>query len=91
MEGDASTRAVLAEAQIERAKLLVSTLHITDANELLAYHARAAGIPAAIHVPDVRRTAHLLELDVAYLMSSKADGLKQQWKTLRELGLLDPA
>ncbi len=91
MEGDASTPTVLAEAHIENAKLLVSTLHITETNELLAYHARAAGIPTAIHIPDVRRTAHLLELDVAYLMSSKADGLKQQWKTLRELGLLGPA
>ena len=89
MEGDASSPSVLDDAGIGGAAMLVSTLHITDTNELLAYRARAAGVLCAIHVPDVRRTAALLELDVGYLMTPKVDSLKVQRETLKRLGLLE--
>ena len=90
MEGDAATPAVLAEAGLDSAGLLVSTLHIPDTNELLAYRARAAGVACAVHAPNILNTAPLLELDVRYLMTPKVDSLKVQAATLSDLGLLEP-
>jgi len=89
LEGDASSPPVLEDAGLERAALLVSTLHITDTNELLAYRARAAGVHCAIHAPDVRRTDKLVELGASYVMAPKVDSLKAQRDLLDDLGLLE--
>ncbi|MDG2126174.1 MAG: cation:proton antiporter [Verrucomicrobiales bacterium] len=89
VEGDAASPAVLDETALHASKLLVSTLHITETNEFLAYRARHAGIPSAIHAPDLRDVTTLLDLEVAYLMTPKSDSLREQRTALANLGYLE--
>jgi len=79
---------VLEEAGLERAKLLISALHIEDTNDLLAYRCKSMGIPAAINVIDLSLVDNLLDMDTAYLMIPKVDGMKAQRKKLEEMGYL---
>jgi len=88
MIGDAEAWAVLEEAALDHARLLVSTLHIEPTNDLLAFRCRQAGVPAAIHAVDLNHIQHLLDMDVAHLMVPKVDGVKRQRKHLREAGVL---
>ncbi|MDQ3555892.1 MAG: cation:proton antiporter [Gemmatimonadota bacterium] len=85
--GNAEHLGVLEEAQLERAKLLVSALQIEDANLLLAYRAREAGVPASIHAFDRSVVNELREIGVKHLMISKNAGIKRMARTLREDGL----
>lgn len=87
--GDAEQPAVLEEAGLHRARLLVSTLQIEDTNRLLAWRARAAGVPAAIHAFDDSLIAELEAIGVARLMVSKHDGIRQLAIELRRLGVID--
>jgi Kef-type K+ transport system membrane component KefB len=87
--GDAEQPAVLEEAGLHRARLLVSTLQIEDTNRLLAWRARAAGIPAAIHAFDGSLIAELESIGVSRLMVSKHDGIRQLAVELRRLGVID--
>ncbi len=87
--GDAEQPAVLEEAGFHRARLLVSTLQIEDTNRLLAWRARAAGVPAAIHAFDDSLIAELEAIGVARLMVSKHDGIRQLAIELRRLGVVD--
>lgn len=86
--GNAEDWAVLEEANLPQAKLLVSALHIEDTNDLLAYRCRQLTIPCAIHAVDLEETNNLLEMDVTYLMIPKVDGIKLQTEKLAELGFL---
>lgn len=86
--GSAEYLSVLDEAGYRRAKLLVSALQIEEANDLLAYRCKSAGIPCAIHVVDLSVVDNLLELEADYLMVSKVDGVKAQLSILKELGVL---
>lgn len=79
---------VLEEAGYAKAKLIVSALQIEETNDLLAYRARSVGVPCAIHVVDLSVVDNLLELETDYLMVSKVDGVKEQLRTLREMGVL---
>jgi Kef-type K+ transport system membrane component KefB len=86
--GSVEYLAVLEEAALHRAKLLVTALRIEETNDLLAYRCRMAGIPCAAHVIDLSVVDNLLDLEVDYLMIPKVDGVKAQTAKLRELGLL---
>lgn len=86
--GSAEYLDVLLEAGLPQAKLLVSALRIEEANELLAFRARQFGVPCAIHAVDTSVLENLLELDVAYLMLSKVDGIKLQNRKLKEKGMI---
>ena len=86
--GTADDWAVLEEANLPQAKLLVSALHIEDTNDLLAYRCRQLNIPCAIHAVDLEETNNLLEMDVTYLMIPKVDGIKLQTEKLKEMGVL---
>jgi hypothetical protein len=88
--GSAEYLSVLQEAGFERAKLVVSALRIEDANDLLAYRCQSAGVRCAVHVVDISVVDNLLELDAAYLMIPKVDGVKLQLKVLREMEVLKP-
>jgi len=79
---------VLLQAGLPEAKLLVSALRIEEANELLAFRARQFKVPCAIHAVDTSVLDNLVELDVAYLMLSKVDGIKLQNQKLKEHGVL---
>ena len=88
MLGDASYASVLDDAGLDKARLLVSTLQIEDANDLIAFHCKTHHIPCAIHAIDLSLIDNLLELDVSYLMIPKVDGVKLQTRKLKEMGLL---
>lgn len=79
---------VLEEAGYAKAKLIVSALQIEETNDLLAYRSKSVGVPCAIHVVDLSVVDNLLELETAYLMVSKVDGVKAQLRTLKEMGVL---
>ena len=86
--GDAESGALLTEAGLDRAKLLVSTLHIELTNDLLAYHGRRAGVPCCIHAVDLTALDNLLDMEVKYLIAPKADGIKRLKRELQRLGFL---
>lgn len=89
--GNVSYRAVLDHLCLRRARLLVSALKIDSTNDMLAYRAREAGVPCAVHVHDIREMDHLIDLGTDYLMISKVDGLKRLNTKLKELGSLPVA
>ncbi|MDA7510666.1 NAD-binding protein, partial [Verrucomicrobia bacterium] len=86
--GNAEDWAVLEEANLPQAKLLISALHIEDTNDLLAYRCRQLQVACAIHAVDLEETNNLLEMDVTYLMIPKVDGIRLQNEKLAELGIL---
>lgn len=86
--GDAEDWALLEEANLAQAKLLVSALHIEDTNDLLAYRCRQLALPCAIHAVDLSQIHNLLDMDVTYLMIPKVDGIKSQNEKLREMEVL---
>lgn len=87
--GDAEQYAVLEEAGLDRARLLVSTLQIEDTNRLLAYRARAAGVPSSIHAFDASLIPELEAIGVSHLMVSKHDGIRQLANELHAMGVID--
>ncbi len=89
MLGDAQNVALLEEAGLRRAKLLVSCIGIEDVNNLLAYRCRALKVPCAIHAIDLSMVDSLLEMDPTYLMLPKVDGIKLQNRKLKELGFIE--
>ena len=89
LAADAEQPAVLEHAGLARAGLLVSTLQIEDTNRLLAYRARAAGVPASIHAFDASLVRELEALGVAHLMVSKHEGIRQLATEMRRLGVID--
>jgi Kef-type K+ transport system membrane component KefB len=86
--GNAEYKSVLDHLNLRRARLLVSALRIDATNDLLAYRCKAAGVPCAAHVHDVREMENLLATGADYLMISKVDGVKSLNVKLRELGCL---
>lgn len=86
--GSVEYLAVLEEAGLPRARLLVSALHIEDANDMLAFRCQERKIPCSILGVDLSVVDNLLEMDVAYLMIPKVDGIKRQRETLEAMGLL---
>ena len=86
--GDAESGALLQDAGLEQAKLLISTLHIEPTNDLLAFRCRHAGVPCSVHAVDLTALDNLLEMDVKYLIVPKADGNKFQNQELQRLGFL---
>jgi FlaA1/EpsC-like NDP-sugar epimerase len=86
--GSVEYLSVLEEAELHHAKLLISALHIEDANDLLAFRCRQFGVPCSIIAVDLSVVDHLLEMDVAYLMIPKIDGIKSQNARLEEIGIL---
>ena len=88
INGDAGSPAVLREAGLEKAKLLVSTMHIESTNDLLSFRCRVAGVPAAIHAVNLREVTNLLDMEVAYMMSPNVDGIHLQNSELSRRGMI---
>ena len=89
MLGSAESLRVLEEADLAAAKLVVSTLQIEDANNLVTYWATRYGVPASIHAYDPSLSDDLRELGAAHLMVSKHEGIRQVAGALRSLGVID--
>lgn len=88
LQGSVQDPAVLAEAGLQKARLLVSALRIEDVNELLAHRCRAAGVPASIHAFDPSVVERLLESGVDHLIFSRDQGTGRIAAGLRALGIL---
>jgi hypothetical protein len=88
--GDAGNPAVLDEAGLSSARLLVSALTIEETNDLLAYRCREAAVPCAVNVMDLSATENLLAMDVGFMLVPKVDGVAAQNAELRQLGVLKP-
>jgi Kef-type K+ transport system membrane component KefB len=76
--GSVEYEAVVEEIGLRRARLVVSALQIEDANHLLAYRCRSAGVPCAIHAFDISVIDDLLELDTNYMFMPAVDGVRAQ-------------
>jgi Kef-type K+ transport system membrane component KefB len=86
--GDVTIGAVIEEAGIPRAKLVVSTLQIEDVNSLLAYRCARLAVPVSIHAFDPTLADELLEIGADHLMVSKHDGIRMVEAAFRRLGVL---
>lgn len=89
LQGSTDHVSVLAEARLADAKLLVSALQIEDANNLLAYRARRAGVPSSIHAFDLALADELRQHGATHVMLSKFDGIRQIAVALRQAGVMD--
>lgn len=87
--GTVDDLSVLEEAGYERARLVISTLHIEDANSLLAYRCVQAGVPVSIHAFDTSLIDELRRIGVDHLIVSKHAGARLIARRLREEGVLD--
>lgn len=88
LQGSTEHPAVLERANLPGAKLLVSALQIEDANNLLAYRAREAGVPSSIHAFDPVLIDELMDNGATHLMVSKYDGIRRVAGALRDAGVL---
>jgi Kef-type K+ transport system membrane component KefB len=86
--GSVDHASVLAEARIERARLVVSALQIEDSNKLLAYRCRELGVAASIHAFDISVQRDLREIGVDHLILSKNAGIRLMAVELRAAGVL---
>jgi Kef-type K+ transport system membrane component KefB len=84
--GNADYPAVLEDASLGQARLVISTLRIEDSNNLLAYRCREAGVPTAIHAFDASVVPELEQLGVDYLIDTKEPWLKRVTAELLRLG-----
>ena len=75
--GSTEHLSVLEEANLDGAKLLVSALQIEEANNLLAFRGRAAGVPTSIHAFDRLVMDELREIGADYLIQSKTAGTRR--------------
>lgn len=89
LQGNTDHPAVLEEANLEEAKLLVSALQIEDANNMLAWRARRAGVPCSIHAFDPTLAGELRANGATHLMVSKYDGIRQILSAVRAAGVID--
>ena len=80
--------AVLENAGIERAKLVVSALQIDDVNSMLVYRCAQLNVPVSVHAHDPSFAHQLLEIGADHLMVSKLDGIPQMQAELRRIGVL---
>ncbi len=59
------------------AKLVVSSLSIEGTNNLLAYHAKQAGVPCSVHAFDRTSEDSLRNIGAEYLIRSKHEGARR--------------
>ena len=85
--GNTDHPAVLEEAGVPRAKLVVSALQIEDANALLTHRASKLGVPVSVHAFDPSLVSELEALGATYLMVSKYDGIRQVAEALGRVGV----
>ncbi|MEM1221578.1 MAG: cation:proton antiporter [Verrucomicrobiota bacterium] len=86
--GNVEYESLIREIGLREAKLVISALQIEDANHLLAYRCRSAGVRCAIHVFDVSVMDDLIDLETDYLISPALDGVVKQRELLKSEGVL---
>src|SRR5690606_1163159 len=68
--GSADSPAVLHEASVQRAKLVVAAPQIEEANALLAYRCAQLGVPISVHAFEPALVDELIEIGADHLMIS---------------------
>lgn len=86
--GSIDYTAVVEEAGLTRARLVISALQIEDTNNLLAYRCKQHGVPVAIHAFDRSVIADLERLGVDFLIDPKARGTDRLAEELRTAGVV---
>ena len=86
--GGVDNPAMLEEANIAGAKLVVSALQIEDVNNMLAYRCSEAGVPVSIHAFEPSLADELLGIGADHVMISKMDGIVQMQAALRQLQVI---
>ncbi|MEX0890941.1 MAG: NAD-binding protein, partial [Gemmatimonadota bacterium] len=86
--GSVDSPALLREADVQRARLVVSALQIEEANSMLTYRCGQLGVPVSIHAFDPTLVPELRELGARHLMVSKHDGIRQMAAAFRRLGVI---
>jgi Kef-type K+ transport system membrane component KefB len=86
--GDAGHPEVLHQAGAHRARLLVSALHIQEANLLLVERARELGVPVSVNAFSSEMAEELEGLGCAHLMISKNEGTLRFARALSHAGVL---
>lgn len=89
VHGNVEHASVLEAAGLDRARLLVSALQIEEANRVLAFRGREAGVPTAVHAFDEVVVEELRQLGTDHLILSKEAGTRRLLATLRERGVID--
>ena len=85
--GNVEYQSVVEEIGLRHAQLVVSALQIEDANHLLAYRCRSAGVRCAIHAFDLSVVEDLIDLDTAYLLMPAIDGVVEQRELMEKEGI----
>lgn len=75
--GNTEHLSVLEDANLREARLLVSALQIEEANNLLAFRGREAGVPTSIHAFDRLVVDELREIGANHLIQSKSAGTRR--------------
>ncbi len=88
--GNVEYESVVDEIGLRQARLVVSALQIEDANNLLAYRCRLAGVPCAIHAFDVSVVDDLVDLGTDFMIMPSVDGVIEQRQVLEKEGILKP-
>jgi Kef-type K+ transport system membrane component KefB len=86
--GNIDQPAVLEEARLNDARLVVSALQIESVNALLAYRCREAGVTCSIHAFDRSVVRELRELGANHLMVPKTLGIRRMVAELRRRGVV---
>ncbi len=88
VHGNAIHETVREEARLDTAKLLISSLSIEGTNNLLAYHAKRAGVPCSIHAFDRTSEDSLRDIGVDHLIRSKHEGARYLLQELQSREVL---
>lgn len=86
--GNVDDPAVLEEAGVDGARLVVSALQIEEVNNLLAWRCRKGGVPCSIHAFDRSVLSELREIGADHLIYSKHAALRQIAGELRAHGVI---
>jgi Kef-type K+ transport system membrane component KefB len=86
--GKAEHLAVLQDAGLGRAKLLVSALRIEEANRLIAHHAERLGVPTSVHAFHADAAAELASAGADHLMLPRENGTARLLELLRHEEIL---
>ena len=86
--GSVEYLALLDQAGLERAKMLVSCLKNDDTNELLAYRCQLAKVPCSVHLLTFCRLGRLQAMGVGQAILPKEVGTRLTMEQLRNMGIL---
>lgn len=89
VHGNVEHASVLEAAGLHRARLLVSALQIEEANRVLAFRGKEAGVPTAVHAFDEVVVDELRQLGTDHLILSKQAGTRKLLATLRDRGVIE--